>query len=217
MKYKITTVVLTVILAVSLILNIAFYFQIIHLGEINRNNESQIQDLSQTLSDIVFSMYYQDIQGAVQRWIEVHGSPPEGFEVKLCYINTGDVAAWIDSIGNLEFQFKAGDQPSFYGPRYPRGLYWEGFPYPGWCRPPEVIAVWVQLYNRSSSLWFSRTDVLSRKPGDFACYLINSSTHKVVGIDGCYAVNLLQDFRDDSLPKNPPRHPWNAQLSFASS
>jgi len=204
MKYKITMVVLTVILAVSLILNVVFYFQIIHLGEINRNNESQIQDLSQTLSDMIFSIYYQDIQGAVQRWIEVHGSPPEGVEVKPSYINTGDVAAWIDPTGNLEFQFKAGDFPSVYGPRYPRGLYWEGFPYPSWCHPPEVIAVWVQLYNKSSGIWSSGTDVFSRNLGDFAFYLVNSSAHKVIGIDGNYAAILLRDFRDNSVPNTLP-------------
>lgn len=190
MKHKIATVVLTVTLTVSLILNIVFYFQIGHLEEINRNNESQIQDLSQTLSDMIFSIYHQDIQGAVQRWIEVHGSPAEGLEVKPCYVNTGDVAAWIDSDHNLQFI-----QAGLYGPHWPFG-YWDSFPYPDWCRPPEVIAVWVYAYNKSSGLWFSTRDFL----GDFACYFINHSDHKAVGIDGHYAVNLLQDFKDNSLP-----------------
>ena len=199
MKYKIATVVLTVILVVSFILNIVFYFQIIHLGKINRNNESQIQDLSQTISDLVFSIYYQDIQGAVQRWIEVHGSPTEGLEVKPCYINTGDVAAWIDSTGSLQLI-----PEGCYGPSWPRGYYWDGFPRPDWCRPPEVIAIWVQLYNASSGLWFSTTDVLSRKPGDFACYLVNTSDHKVIGVDAHYAIHLEQDFKDNSLPKTLP-------------
>mgnify|MGYP001045512893 CR=1 FL=1 len=199
MQSKITTVVLTVTLVVSLILNIGFYFQIRGLEEMNRNSARQIQELFQTLSDMVFSVYYQDIQVAGQRWIEVHGSPPEGVEVKPCYINTDDVAAWIDSAGNLQLI-----REGVYGPRWPRGLYWDGFPYPDWCRPPEVIAIWVQLYNRSSGLWFSETEVLSRKSGDFTCYLINSSAHKVIGIDAYYAIHLEQDFKNNSLPKILP-------------
>ena len=198
MKYKIATVVLTVTLVVSVILNVGFYFQVRHLEGINRNNARKIEELSQTLSDMVFSTYYQDVQGAGQRWIDVHGSPPEGVEVKPCYINTGDVAAWIDSAGNLQLV-----PDGCYGPLL-YGIYWDGFPRPDWCRPPEVIAIWVQLHNGSSGLWFSTTEVLSRKPGDFACYLINTSDHKVIGIDAHYATHLERDFKDNSLPKTLP-------------
>ncbi len=180
------------------------YVQIRHLEELNRNNESQIQDLSQTLSSMVYSLYHQDIQAAVQRWIDIHGNPPKGVEVKPCYVNTGDVAAWIDQKGHLEYEFMAGEFPSLYGPLYPRGGYWDAFPYAQWVRPPEVIAVWVQLYNRSSGLWFPKTEVFSRSIGEFAFYFINSSSHEVVGIDGIYAVLLLQDFKDNSLPNILP-------------
>lgn len=172
MKYKTGIVVLTVTLVVSLILNIGFYFQTRHLEEMNRNRAHQIQELSQTFSYVIFSRYYQDIQGAVQRWIEAHGSLPEGVEVKPCYINTGDVAGWIDSAGSLQLVPEGCYGPLLYG------CYWDGFPRPDWCRPPEVIALWVQLYNKSNGLWFSTTEVLSRKPGNFASYLINTQTTK---------------------------------------
>ena len=190
MKYERATAVLTIAFLVSLVLNLGLYFQIKHLEQ---DSARQIHELSQTLSDLVFSMHYQDIQAARQRWITVHGNPHDDTYVMPCYINTGIFAAWIDSKANLELV-----PEGCYGPRL-YGTYWDGFPRPNWCRPPEIIALWVQLYNKSSDLWFSETDVLSRKPGDFACYLINNSNHEVIGIDAHYAIHLKQDFKDNSL------------------
>lgn len=58
----------------------------------------------------------------------------------------------------------------------------------------------MQLYNKSNGLWFSGATVLSRKIGEFVCYLVNTSDHRVIGIDGYYAITLEQDFWHNSLP-----------------
>lgn len=58
----------------------------------------------------------------------------------------------------------------------------------------------MQLYNKSNGLWFPREKVLSRKIGEFACYLVNSSDHEVIGIAGYYAITLEEDFWHNSLP-----------------
>lgn len=201
MKWKIFFAVIMVGLIVLAGVN---YVQIRHLEELNRNNESQLQDLSQTLSSMIYSRYHGDIQAAVQRWIGVHGNPPEGAEVKPAYINTGDVAAWIDPTSNLEFHFRAGDQPSIYGPLYPMGGYWDTQNFPSWIRPPEIIAVMIQLWNISSGPWSHVEWTRSREVGEYAHYLVNTSTHEVVGIDEFYAWALWNDFRDNNLSKTFP-------------
>lgn len=179
-------------LMIGLIMFSAFsYIQYQRLNQLYAEYES----LFETLSYSLFSAYQKDIQAAVQRWILVHGIPKEEIEVKPCYINTGTLAAWIDSASNLQLVSEG-----CYGPLRPHGTYWGCFPYPNWCKPPEVIAVWVQLYNKSSGLWFPREKVLLRKLGEFACYLVNTSDHKVIGIDGYYAITLEHNFWRNSLP-----------------
>jgi DNA-binding transcriptional ArsR family regulator len=179
-------------LMIGLIIFSAFsYVQYQKLNKLSAEYES----LSETLSDLLFSAYHKDIQAAVQRWIQVHGTLQDGIEIKPCYINTGTLAAWIDPENHLQLV-----PEGYYGPQWPRGSYWDCFPYPTWCKPPEAIAVWVQLYNKSNGLWFPKEKVLSRKLGEFACYLINTSDHKVIGIDGYYATTLEQDFWHNSLP-----------------
>jgi len=167
------------------------YAQYQTLNQLSVKHES----LSEALSDLLLSAYHKDIQAAVQRWIQVHGTPQEDIEIKPCYVNTGTIAAWIDLANHLQLV-----PEGCYGPRWPRGSFWDCFPYPDWCKPPEVIAVWVQLYNKSSGLWFPEEKVLSRKLGEFACYLVNTSDHKVIGIDGYYAIILEQEFWHNSLP-----------------
>jgi len=181
------------VLIISLIILCGLsYVQYQRLNQLSTEYES----LSETLSDVIFSAYYKDFQAAIQRWTQIHGIPLEGVEIKPCYINTGTLAAWIDSANNIELV-----PEGHYGYKSPwYGYYWDQFPYPDWCHPPEVISIWVQLYNRSGGSWFPREKVLSRKLGDFACYLVNTSIHRVIGIDGYYAITLEQDFWHNSLP-----------------
>lgn len=179
-------------LIIGLILFSAFsYIQYQRLNHLSAEYES----VCKTLSDSLLFTYQRDIQAAIQRWMQVHGSIQNKIEIKPCYINVGILAAWIDPANNLKLA-----SGGYYGPLWLRGGYWDCFPYPNWCKPPEVIAVWVQLYNKSSGTWFPEEDVLSRKLGEFACYLVNTSDHKVIGIDGYYAIRLEQDFWHNSLP-----------------
>jgi len=190
---------LVVLLAFLLAFASAFYF---YYRETNKLQAEYFR-INEILSNTVFSAYSDEIGAAVQRWREVHGNPSENADILPCYINTGTIAAWIDPEGNLQLE-----SSYYYGPQYQHGEYWRGFPYPTWCRPPEIIAVWVQLYNKSINLWYAREGVLDRETGNFACYLINRSHHRVIGIDGYYAVTLFEKFWHNSFPEMLGTHDY---------
>lgn len=186
-------------LMISLIIFSVFsYIQYQKLNQLSAKYE-YLSETSEMISYSLLSAYHKDIQAAIQRWIQVHGTPQQDIEIKPCYINTGAIAAWIDLENHLEIV-----PEGCYGPMWPRGSYWIGFPYPDWIKPPDVIAVWVQLYNKSSGLWASRENVLSRKLGEFACYLVNTSDHRVISIDGYYAAEIWKNFWDNTLPSLLP-------------
>lgn len=193
LRWKVFFSVLMISLMISLILLSGLYYvQYQRLNQVSAGYES----LSETLTEVTLSAYSKDFQAATQRWTQVHGIPLEGVEIRPCYINVGTLAAWIDSAYNIELE-----PEGVYGYKLPwYGYYWHQFGYPEWCHPPEVISIWVQLYNRSGDSWFPGAKVLSRTLGDFACYLVNTSSHTVIGIDGFYAIALEQDFWHNSLP-----------------
>ena len=93
---------------------------------------------NEILFNTVFSAYSDDIGAAMQRWREVHGNAFEGGEILPCYVNTGTIAAWMDSevicswtpltgVDPITGMMRTGEDLDIQHGAVPQKLYWYGF------------------------------------------------------------------------------------------